>query len=679
MHPRNNKAFTCLMVFLSLLSIVGIAFGWDYYPTSYRWDFQNYSYLGFNQAMNFTDAPNKGVPYDRSLVGYWNLNEGSGAVAYDSTGNGNNGTLTGASWVDGKYGKALTFDGASNKVDCGNNASLRVQNLTVSFWFNSVNSTTDERAIVDKGWANGFACGHQTSKLYFLGRKADTSAEQLYGLTNLTAGWNFYTATYNGIILTLYLNGAYDNSDNVSLVFNHAANLLIGKNAGGGYYEGIVDDVRVFNRSLTAVEIAALYTLNPYSQPDPVSFANYYNFTDPVTNNTMLIHVDNANANSNNVAVVTCTNFFTDDRLAFQANNSATVNVWTNLGQSAFTTDFCVWNSQNFTTTLTLNASSTAELSWHSYSITTYTDAHSNVSPSNATVVYGRNQTFNFSATQGYRLIVTVDGASQGQISSYTFNNVTAQHTVTVTSTQLFTIKASADSGGSITPSGSVVVDYGQTQKFNFTANTGYHISNVIVDNASQGVPVDYTFNNIQANHTIAVTFSVNIYNITTSTDQHSTITPGNMSIKHGENQQFKITTESGYIISHVYVDGVDKGNLTSYNFTDIQGNHTITVTSESTNISTPNSSTSPTSSPETSQTPQTTSSPLPSSLPSPSPSPTQQPAETTQTNPFPTQTVIIAVIVIAIIIAIAVIAHKKGYVTIEIVKENPYDETLDY
>jgi hypothetical protein len=380
----------------------------------------------------------------------------------------------------------------------------------------------------------------------------------------------------------------------------------------------------------------------------------------------MLIHVESANANSTNVALITCTNFFADDTLAFQANNTAILNVWTNLGQPAFTTGACVWNSQNYTTTLFFNDSSSAELNWLNYDITAYTDPHSSIWPSNVTVVQGRSQTFNFSAAQGYRFNVTIDRVPLGQITSYTFNNVMASHTVTVTSVQLFTIRASTNSGGSITPLGSVVVDYGQTQKFNFTANTGYQISNVIVDNASQGVPLNYTFNNIQANHTIAVTFSVNIYNITTSTDQHSTITPGNMSIKHGENQQFNITTGSGYIISHVYVDGVDKGNLTSYNFTDIQGNHAITVTSESTNISTPNSSTSPTSSPETSQTPQTTSSPLPS------PSPTQQPAETTQTNPFPTQTAIIAVIVIAIIIAIAMIANKKGYVTIEIVKENP-------
>ena len=112
--PYTRKALTCLIVALSLLGIVGAAFGWDYYQTSYNWGFQNYSYLGFNQAMNFTDAPHQGVPHDSSLVGYWNMNEGSGTVAHDSSVNGNNGTITGASWVDGKYGEALSFNGTTD-------------------------------------------------------------------------------------------------------------------------------------------------------------------------------------------------------------------------------------------------------------------------------------------------------------------------------------------------------------------------------------------------------------------------------------------------------------------------------------------------------------------------------------------------------------------------------------
>jgi len=78
--------------------------------------FQNSSYLSFNQEMNFTDAPRQGVNNDSSLIGYWSMDEGAGSVAHDGSGNGNNGTITGAEWVDGKYGKALSIDAVGEKV-----------------------------------------------------------------------------------------------------------------------------------------------------------------------------------------------------------------------------------------------------------------------------------------------------------------------------------------------------------------------------------------------------------------------------------------------------------------------------------------------------------------------------------------------------------------------------------
>jgi hypothetical protein len=302
----------------------------------------------------------------------------------------------------------------------------------------------------------------------------------------------------------------------------------------------------------------------------------------------MLIHVDSPNINNNNVAFVTCTDFFAGNRLVFQANNSATVNVWTNLGQPVFTTG--VWNSNNYTTTLTLDASSTAEINWFTgNNITIYTDAHSSVSPSNVTVANGENQTFNFSAMQGYRFNVSIDDAPQGQIANYTFNNVIAPHMVNVTSSKL-------------------------------------------------------------------------AYTITALTDAHSTISPGNVSVSYGENQLFNITADSGYRISHVYVDGNDQGKIISYNFTSVQSNHTISVSSESTDAST------------------LTPSPTPSASASPTTSHTTSPTSTTENSPFTTEIVLIAAVAIALIIAVFAFAFKKGYITIEVVdEENPQENSDDY
>jgi hypothetical protein len=69
------------------------------------------------------------------LVGYWKLDEENGTIAGDSSGNSNNGTLqNGPGWVDGKYGKALSFDGTDDYVTIQDSASLRVQSFSIAAW-----------------------------------------------------------------------------------------------------------------------------------------------------------------------------------------------------------------------------------------------------------------------------------------------------------------------------------------------------------------------------------------------------------------------------------------------------------------------------------------------------------------------------------------------------------------
>jgi hypothetical protein len=124
------------MVILSLLSTAGVVFGFDQYPISCQWDFQNYCYLDFNQAMKFTTVPIRGVSPDSSLVGYWNMNEGLGVIAYDSSSNVNNGTLINSpTWVAGKYGNGLSFNGNGDYVSIPNlNSYNLTDELTVAFW-----------------------------------------------------------------------------------------------------------------------------------------------------------------------------------------------------------------------------------------------------------------------------------------------------------------------------------------------------------------------------------------------------------------------------------------------------------------------------------------------------------------------------------------------------------------
>jgi hypothetical protein len=146
------------------------------------------------------------------------------------------------------------------------------------------------------------------------------------------------------------------------------------------------------------------------------------------------------------------------------------------------------------------------------YAITASAGSGGSISPSGTvTVNQAANQSFTITPNTGFNVSsVTVDGVNQGAITSYTFSNVQANHTISAAfqvKPTTFTITASAGSGGSISPSGTITVNQAANQTFTITPNTGFNVSSVTVDGANQGVIASYTFSNVQANHTISAAF----------------------------------------------------------------------------------------------------------------------------------------------------------------------------
>ena len=142
------------------------------------------------------------------------------------------------------------------------------------------------------------------------------------------------------------------------------------------------------------------------------------------------------------------------------------------------------------------------------------------ITPSGSiTVTQGGSQTFTIASNIGYYILdVQVDGISQGAITSYTFTNVTADHTISASFVNItYTITATTGAGGNISPSGAVTVFYGSSQTFTITPNTGYHVADVLVDGSSVGAVTTYTFSNVTSNHTIEANFAVNTYALTVS------------------------------------------------------------------------------------------------------------------------------------------------------------------
>jgi hypothetical protein len=216
-------------------------------------------------------------------------------------------------------------------------------------------------------------------------------------------------------------------------------------------------------------------------------------------------------------------------------------------------------------------------------------------------------------------------------------------------------------------------VGYGGSQTLNFTASQGYSF-NVVVDGVSQGQISGYTFSNVTEPHSVNVTSALLKYTVTASADLGSTISPsGDVSVNYGGSQLFTVQNKTGYNVKHVYVDSVDKGAISNYTFSNVTANHVISVSSES--LSSTNSST-PTPTPTAS----TTSTPVPSQSPEPTNSPSPTPTSQQETNQFPTETAVIAVIAVATLIAVFALAFKKGYITIEVVdEENPQETQDDY
>jgi hypothetical protein len=124
----------------------------------------------------------------------------------------------------------------------------------------------------------------------------------------------------------------------------------------------------------------------------------------------------------------------------------------------------------------------------------------------------GATQLFTITNNTHYHITdVVVDGVSNGTISSYTFSNVTQDHTIAAAfAIDTYNITASAGVGGTITPTGSVSVNYGSTPTFTITKNTSYHIADVLVDGSSVGAGASYTFPAVTADRTINASFAVN-------------------------------------------------------------------------------------------------------------------------------------------------------------------------
>ena len=195
------------------------------------------------------------------LVSAYSFNEGTGTVVNDVSGNSNNGTISNATWsASGKFGSALSFNGTSSWVVIPDSASLDLTNgLTMEAW---VRPTTlcSWRAVLMKEQTGGLVYGlyansntNRPSAHVFIGTETDTRGTAKLSLNT----WTHLAATYDGSVLRLYVNGAQVSTRTIGgNILTSTSPLRIGGDSSGSeYFNGLIDEVRIYNRPLTAAEI----------------------------------------------------------------------------------------------------------------------------------------------------------------------------------------------------------------------------------------------------------------------------------------------------------------------------------------------------------------------------------------------------------------------------------------
>jgi PKD repeat protein len=221
---------------------------------------------------------------NQGLVGYWKFDEGSGDTAHDYSGSGNDATIHGATWVtNGISGSALDFDGVNDWAQANH---VNVDYLTVSAWayyHQFCENVGWGPPIVSNGCddpAVGYHLYQNTNYPFNRATCFVTVGGHRYGtisdLPLVTGQWYNLAMTYDGHSVKLYINGQLDSEDNrpSGTITPSPYPLMFAEAYYPGHlswFDGLIDEVRIYDRALSEAEILYLYR-HPGKLPPVVDF-----------------------------------------------------------------------------------------------------------------------------------------------------------------------------------------------------------------------------------------------------------------------------------------------------------------------------------------------------------------------------------------------------------------------
>ncbi len=211
------------------------------------------------------------------LVGHWKFDELSGTMAYDSSGQGNFGQLVNSPTrtlsANCKVGSCLTFDGTNyiNISVIANNFLTNPNSFTFTQWIKTTQNSGQVYTLGNAGGGDGFRFGISSGKIAFLIGDASTHIEATCGNLNANDGnWHMIGGVFDrtNLIFYCYLDGVNIGSVNLTSAYPNMSLVApkLAKPPCCTAFVGQLDDVRVYNRALSATEIAQLYNSSVYNR-----------------------------------------------------------------------------------------------------------------------------------------------------------------------------------------------------------------------------------------------------------------------------------------------------------------------------------------------------------------------------------------------------------------------------
>lgn len=270
-----------------------------------RLDMNSGSPLVFGGSGEVSEAADLADGAGNPPVVEWRLDEKTGSVAYDTSGNGNDGEITGANWTSGcRQGACLSFDGDDDNVNINSlNSSITGKTLTMNAWLN-LNNLSGIQRVITNGSGSSTSFGFGSSNMYvhtYTDAGNDVNTPYLSLPSNCQVGWHFFSVSWDTSLssnqVKVYCDGRNIGSGNLVNAINgnfSISSIMLGYANDSQSLDGLIDHVKIYDYARTPAQIAY-----DYNRGKPIA---HYKF-DECEGNT--VHDSSDNENHGTLTVTT--------------------------------------------------------------------------------------------------------------------------------------------------------------------------------------------------------------------------------------------------------------------------------------------------------------------------------------------------------------------------------------